>query len=81
MTVCVPRRPFEILGAIILEILWFVPLIFFISGIFASFNTNGFGEVSFGLLFVGGILMFFTLERLSNLNDDYHWIKWCDTNE
>lgn len=81
MTICVPRKPFEVTGQVIMEILCWSPLISIILGIYASFNSNGFGVVAFMLLLVGFIFLFFTIIRIQELNENHNWIEWCDNSK
>lgn len=76
MTICIPKKPFDILGDIIFFVLMFswVPLFYF--GIVSILEWNN--PFSFLLIFLGSIPFYLTIIMIKSLNEEYHWIKWCD---
>ena len=74
MTICIPKRPFEIIGNYIQYVFLFSWIPLFGIAIYGIIIKDGIFVI--GILGILSFVLFITW--FSDENDKNEWIKWCD---
>ena len=76
MTLCMPRKPFEVFGQVLcwLVITSWIPITVWVVATFIKENEPS----VFVFLFFGAAQLCFFIVQMIDLNEQKHWIKWCD---
>lgn len=80
MTICVPQRPFVILGeGLIYSALfsWVITLPLAVLNLVFNYKV---GDPELEIVF-GSISFILSMALMSSLNQEHHWIEWCRTKE